>query len=239
MTRQPTTGFQVAEGWGTRTGVWAGYVSTTPFGVRSVWSLVKPELLLRAQGQPLKPQNRLFSLNRDVQTGITNHHRLVGILLDTYDRKLALASAAHIIKLKQKAYITNNGRRPVSLALGKVGQFCFTRCRHLAKKTDLCQSLPATQHNPRARGNKKNIHPGLFSLLHTWEKLHVRSRAAATALQPVFFWSILFGLKLKLYLERGNCKGKPIQEGPHKYLSDSSLLIQALNKPNKPGLNLL
>lgn len=168
MTRQPTTGFQVADGWGTRTGVWAGYVSTTPFGVRSVWSLVKPELLLRAQGQPLKPQNRLFSLNRDVQTGITNHHRLVGILLDTYDRKLALASAAHIIKLKQKAYITNNGRRPVSLALGKVGQFCFTRCRHLAKQTYVKVSLPlSTTQGP---GETKRTSTQACFLYYTHER---------------------------------------------------------------------
>lgn len=151
----------------------------------------------------------------------------------------SLRSLRQHIKLEQKAYITNNGRRTVSLALGKVGQFCFTCCRHLAKKTDLCQSLPATQHNPRARGNKKNIHPGLFSLLHTWEIPHQVQGSRHSTAASVFFWSILFGLKLKLYLARGNCKGKPIQEGPHKYLSDSSLLIQALNKPNKPGLNLL
>lgn len=44
--------------------------------------------------------------------------------------------------------------RTVSLALGKAGQFCFTRYRHLAKKTDVCQSHLATQHNPRARGNR-------------------------------------------------------------------------------------
>ncbi|CAN0136507.1 unnamed protein product [Rangifer tarandus platyrhynchus] len=97
-------------------------------------------------------------------------------------------------------------------------------------------------HSAQPKGQRKQKeHPPrpVFSITHMREIPHQVQGSHHSTAASVFFWSILFGLQLKLYLVRGNCKGKPIQEGPHKYLSDSSLLIQALNKPNKPGLNLL
>lgn len=128
---------------------------------------MKPEPL-RAKSQTPMPQSRRFPLSRDVRTGITNHHRLMGLPRDTEDGNT---------DYKQL------GRGPFTY-FRHSSSILFHTLQTSSQRNKPMLKSPCTQHNPKPGAGAANKPPtqvyleGLY--LHTSLRFGPRAVDLAT-----------------------------------------------------------
>ena len=154
------------------------------------------------------PQNRPFPLSRGVQTGITNHHRLVGLPRDTKDGNK---------DYKQQGRSPFTHFRQSSSILFHTLQTSSKR-----KQTHVKISLPLNTHDPKPRAGpaKQTSHPSLFGrvLLTYKRKSPLRAQGSGLnhhlLLQDPSPASETEGLRL--YLARRNSERKKPTQDIHR-----------------------